>query len=147
MCTRIHCCFCIIDAQASSAPWIIVGVVVSAAIVATGNMHCIIIHTSLTASLPPTVVASIAVTLLFGATGLVVGVVICTKRLRSKSSAANEPSGAQPVGEPVYEDMRAGSGTDAIPEPIPEYEEISLKETKLADIQLTDNAAYGVGLK
>ena len=84
-------------------------------------------------------------TLLFGAA---VGVVIfiCTKRLRSKSSATNKLSGAQPVGEPVYEDVRAGFEPDAIPEPIHEYEEISLKETKHVDIQFTDNAAYGVRL-
>ena len=43
--------------------------------------------------------------------------------------------------------MGAGFESDVIPGPIPEYEEISLKETKRVDIQLTDNAAYGVALK
>ena len=92
---------------------------------------------------------SIAVALLLAATGLIVGAVvfICTKKLRFKSSASVELSGAGPVGEPVYEDVGAGFEPGTIPEPIHEYEEIRLKETKKVDSQLTDNAAYGVRLK
>ena len=93
--------------------------------------------------LSTTIGVAIAVALLFGASGLAVGVVIgicgTTLRLRSKHSASVELSGARPVG--------AGFEADTIPGPIPEYEEITLKETKRVDIQLTDNAAYGVGLK
>ena len=72
--------------------------------------------------------------------------VVIFKKLRSKSSASVELSGAGPVGEPVYEDVGAGFEPGTIPEPIHEYEEIRLKETKKVDVQLTDNAAYGVRL-
>ena len=76
------------------------------------------------------------------------GVVICTKRLRAKSSSASvELSGTRPVGGPVYEDVGVGFEPGTIPEPIPEYEEIRLKDTKHVDVQLTDNAAYGLRLK
>ena len=123
-------------------------VFVIAVIVATGNilhlqLYALLLTASPFLSLSPTLLVSIALSLLFGPTGLVVGVVIviCTKKLRSKSSASVELSGARPVGEPVYEDVGAGFEPSTIPEPIHEYEEIILKETKHVDVQLTDNAA------
>ena len=42
----------------------------------------------------------------------------------------------------MYEYVGGGFEPGTIPGPIPEYEEISLKETKHVDVKLADNAAY-----
>ena len=82
-----------------------------------------------------TVGVSIATTLLFSMVTLVVGVVIgmlCSRRgLSSKSSVRSQASCSPPPSS-----VEHGVST------APEYEEISLQQTKPQHIHLTTNEAY-----